>query len=316
VFVPTVLIHHLLAWYYILKFTKKGPAHVTLFFVTNPGVWDANRKRAFFPKSTIILKYLLRLFKSLVKSNIVTLAVETQGAKSEFEKLSGLPFKLLPHPVPFEQNVQERSALVNGSRNSKNIHFACYGFARHEKGSDLLKAAIEQILKDDPGFEGHFSIQWTDPFKMPDGTNCAPGEILTRSPKVNIINRALMSNEYNRLLEQTDCMILPYRNSSYHARVSRVAIEAAANGIPIIYTKDGWLEETVVNYGAGIGVADEEIDGIVAAIYQMQESLERFKILAQNVTPKARAYYSPRHFVELLFNTQQIPSYIRQDITT
>jgi glycosyltransferase involved in cell wall biosynthesis len=299
VFVPTVLIHHLLAWYYIMKFNPNRPKHVTLFFVTNPGVWDAETKKSFFPKSSIILRYLLRLFSSLVKSGKVTFAVETKGAKTEFESLCALPFKLLPHPVPFNQTSQIDADKSNSYLN-ENLSFACYGFARHEKGSDLLRSAIEQILKDKPEFKGHFTIQWTDSFKMPDGTDCGPGEILTNHPKVTIINRAVMSDEYNQLLAQTDCMILPYRNSSYYARVSRVAIEAAANAIPIIYTKNGWLEETAVDYGAGIGIEDESVTDIIGAIYSMQINYASYRLNAQQAVQRAHDYYSPNHFVHLL----------------
>ncbi len=94
---------------------------------------------------------------------------------------------------------------------------------------------------------------------MPDGTTCSPGEILKNHPKVRVIDRAVQSQEYGYLLSETDCMILPYRNSSYHARVSRVAIEAVTNGIPVIYTNHGWLEETINHYGAGIGIEDESV---------------------------------------------------------
>jgi glycosyltransferase involved in cell wall biosynthesis len=300
VFVPTVLVHHLLAWYTIMTFNANKPKHVTLFFVTNPGVWNAETKKSFFPKSTIILKYLLKMFGALVKSGAVTFAVETKGAKAEFETLSGLPFKLLPHPVPFDQINAEEPA-VDVAKNQP-VHFACYGFARHEKGSDLLKTAIERLLEKTPDFKGHFSIQWTDTFKMPDGSDCQPGEFLIKHPKVTIINRAVMSEEYNKLLAQTDCMMLPYRNSSYHARVSRVAIEAAANGIPMIYTKDGWLEETVVGYGAGVGIADENVDELIAAIQTIVKEFGHYKTLAVDKKKTAREYYSAINFCKLLLD--------------
>ncbi|WP_342646850.1 glycosyltransferase [Mucilaginibacter sp. CSA2-8R] len=301
VFVPTVLVHHLLAWYYIMSFDSNRAKHVTLFFVTNPGVWDASKNKAFFPKSTVILKYLLKLFDGLVKAGKVTFAVETKGAKAEFETLSGLPFKLLPHPVPFEQDAVTPAA-EQGPVAKPVVNFACYGFARHEKGSDLFKQAIEEILKRYPDFNGHFHIQWTDAFKMPDSSDCTPGNVLLTHPKVTVINRAVMSEEYNKLLTETDCMVLPYRNSSYHARVSRVAIEAAANAIPMIYTKGGWLEETVSGYGAGIGIDDESVESLINAILEMQTKFSSYQATAKTAMLQARAYYSPQHFVSLLLN--------------
>ena len=301
VFVPTVMVHHLLAWYTIMTFNVNKPKHVTLFFVTNPGIWNAETKKSFFPKSTVILKYLLKMFGSLVKAGAVTFAVETKGAKAEFETLSGLPFKLLPHPVPFAQTSAETPAVE--VMEHKPVHFACYGFARHEKGSDLLKTAIERLLENAPDFNGHFSIQWTDTFKMPDGSDCGPSKLLLTHPKITIINRAVMSDEYNELLAQTDCMMLPYRNSSYHARVSRVAIEAAANGIPMIYTEDGWLEETVVGYGAGVGIANENVDELIAAIQTIEKDFSLFKKQAIDKRKPARDYYSALNFCKLLLDS-------------
>lgn len=334
IFVPTVLVHHLLAWWIIAQFHPHKPHHLTLFFVTNPGSWNQQTKTSFLPKSSQLLALLLRGFRKLVQQGRVTLGVETKGAKREFESLTGLPFKLLPHPVPqpnaileetitestkphticltnkvshqifnLESSPQENQSAL-ATLNSTSIHptrFACYGFARYEKGSDLLKAALEHLLKDQPDLNAQFRIQWTDPFGMPDGSLCEPSLFLTNHPQVSIINRPLLTDDYQALLHTTDCMILPYRNSSYYARVSRVAIEAACLGIPMIYTKGGWLEETVMEFGAGIGIEDENVDELFEAIKTMLSEYAIYHKSALMKRERARQYFSGESFCRLLF---------------
>lgn len=305
VFVPTVLVHHLLAWYIIMRLHPDKPAHLTLFFVTPPGVWDDKRKMTDFPKSTIILKKLLQLFRQFIIAGKVTLAAETREARNQFEKVSGLPFTLMPHPVPFNDTATDNTSAkidMMASGRQQPVSFGCFGFARHEKGADLLKAAIEKILASNSDFPAHFTIQWTDPFTMPDGSICTPGCTLESHPQVTIVDRPLASNEYKALLLKTDCMILPYRNSSYHARVSRIAIEAACNSIPIIYTKGGWLEENAENFGAGVGIADESPDELISAIQTVCYDFKKFSNQAKDSVQKARAYYDPGHFSRLLLN--------------
>ncbi len=301
ILVPTVMVHHLLAWHMVMSLSN-APKHLTLFFITNPGEWDAAAKAPFFPKSTIILKKLLLRFKKLVASGKVTLAVGTVGNKAEFEKLTGLPFTMAPQPVPIDAEKVYALKQQEQQKQNNGVVFSCLGFARHEKGSDLLKIAIEKIFTSNPDFGGRFMIQWVDPFMMPDGSVCEPGEFLVNHPNVEIIDRGVLADEYTRLLAKADCMVLPYRNSSYYARVSQVATECNCICTPIIYTKGGWLEETVSGYGAGIGIEDESVDSLVAAILNMQKEYNAYQAAAKTVMLQARTYYSPQHFVSILLN--------------
>ena len=291
IFVPTVLLHHLIAWWAIASFHPLAPKHITLFFVTNPGVWHRDKQRAILPKSARLQGWLLKLFSNSIKQGKVTLAVETRGAKREFERLAGVPFRLLPHPVP-EFDLK--------STNDKALNFACYGFARYEKGSDLFKKAITRILNRQPNFEAQFRLQWVEPFTLPNGVICHPDREFCQHFQVSIIDRPLPSQDYQTLLQATKCMVLPYRNSSYHARVSRVAIEAIFLGIPVIYTKGGWLEEVVTGFGAGIGIEDENVSDLVAAIELMSVNYSCYRQQAIAKIPAARRYFSSQNFFNLL----------------
>lgn len=290
VFVPTVLVQHLLAWWLVTTFHPNRPRRVTLFFVATPGVWDQQTGKAVMPRSSVLMKMLLRLFKGKLKQGRIRLGVETKAAEQEFRALTGLPFHLFPHPVEFSPIT---SAPTGGFK------FCCYGFARHEKGSDLLAAAIDRITASKKFPEITFRIQWLTPFKMPDGSECGPDQ-LRGNDRVEIINQALNESEYFDLLKDTDCMLLPYRNSSYHSRLSRVAIEAAILGIPMVYTKGGWLEEIATGFGSGAGMQDGSVDGLVDAIGEIAANLDEFKLKASQRSSDARAYYSGQRFIDTL----------------
>ncbi|MEI9919960.1 MAG: glycosyltransferase [Bacteroidota bacterium] len=289
IFVPTVLVQHLLAWWVIMNFHSNRPRRLTLFFVATPGVWNEDLSKSEFPRSSILMRFLLRRFR---RRKDVRLGVETTSALKEYESMTDLKFTLFPHPVEFDVS----PAPVP---NSLCLEFCCYGFARHEKGSDLLASAVNSIEAAHmvPGI--HFRVQWIDTFRMPDGADCGPDN-LKNNKRVTLITHALNENEYLEELKNTTCMLLPYRNSSYHSRLSRVAIEAAFLGIPMIYTKGGWLEEHVVEYGAGIGIKDGSVDELVNAIETMAAHINEYKKTAVMKMSAARDYYSGHRFVDIL----------------
>ncbi|WP_053976070.1 glycosyltransferase [Mangrovimonas xylaniphaga] len=291
VFCPTVTVHHLLAWYVLLKLYPQNIQKLCLFFVTNPGVWDAHTQTVVYPKSSKIFGRILEKFGSYVEAGKVVLGVETLGAKTEFEHISGVNFALFPHPVPF--------ALEQDQQKGNAIHLACYGFARYEKGSDILQEAITHLLE--TGVENvHFTIQWTDGFDSPDGTKCEVNSILKQSSQVTIIDKAMNSDEYQSWLKRTDGMLLPYRNSSYYARVSRVAIEATNMGIPCVYTKGGWLEDTISEYGSGVGIDDESVEALVKGIKEIIGNFKDYKTISLQNKTRSIAYFQPYNFCKQL----------------
>ena len=87
---------------------------------------------------------------------------------------------------------------------------------------------------------------------MPDGTMLEPGEEIVNSDHITFYNDSLEAAAYNTWLSQTDFVILPYRKSSYYNRLSRVAIEAGARGIPLIYTDGTWTEEVAALVECGV----------------------------------------------------------------
>jgi len=298
IFVPTVLVHHLIAWLVLVYLHPKIASKVTLFFVSHPGIWDKALRKGRIPRSSLLQKLLLRLFRSKIEQKKVRFAVETRTAQFEYEALTGLSFELLPHPVP--------QVVATPKPTNHAFTFSSFGFARHEKGSDLIQSALLELASNE-GAKFRFLIQWVDSFKMPDGSVCDSASLKVLKDNVQVISTPLNETEYEEYLNATSCMVLPYRNSSYYARVSRVAIEAVCKGIPLIYTKGGWLEELVTRLGAGIGIEDEDVVGLIEGLIEMKSKYPEFRNIALMRSETAKAYYSPDSFVKILLTSK--PTY-------
>jgi glycosyltransferase involved in cell wall biosynthesis len=295
-FVPTVLPHHLLAWWLIMKFHPNRPKKLVLLFLNTPAVWNADRKTSVLPRRAKFTAILVRLFKKFQNEKTVYLGAQTKSARREMEELTGLPFELFPQPVNCFQ-LNPPTAAGEGS-----ITYGFFGFTRYEKGPDIFIQALRRLVRN--GLEPNikFIIQWTSAFLLPDGTVFDLEEELADHPNVQLIRRPLDPAEYYDLLSSTDCVILPYRNASYYSRDSRITIEAIASGRPVLFTKGGWIDETVSAFGAGIGIEDENVEQLFSGIIEMNIKIEFYKREADNKSRLARKYFSPNFFTESLLN--------------
>jgi glycosyltransferase involved in cell wall biosynthesis len=292
-FVPTALPHHLLAWWIVMRFHPKRPRQLTLLFLNTPAVWNKEQKTTILPRRARVTGMLIRMFKQLQRKNLVRLSVQTNAAKKELETLTGLPFDLLPQPV-------NHIPPMPFSNDNNFFTYGFFGFTRYEKGADLLVDVLRRILREKTGNRIKFRIQWTSSFQLPDGTACDMNDEIAQHPSVDVIRHSLTPAAYYELFSTTDCLLLPYRNSSYYSRDSRITIEAVTTGKPVIFTKGGWLDETVSEYGAGIGIMDESAEDLYQAIRQMSDNSETYKGLARQRAAKAKAYYGPDFFVKKL----------------
>jgi glycosyltransferase involved in cell wall biosynthesis len=103
IFVPTVLVHHLLGWWLLLK-TGSLPreSRVLLFFPNLPirlddvgcAYWNAG-------PTTKLMAWLFANLRKGVESGRVVLGVETHSMQRALEGLIQMPVAYLPHPVEF-----------------------------------------------------------------------------------------------------------------------------------------------------------------------------------------------------------------------
>ena len=256
IFVPTVSVHHLLAWARLIKGTlRHRKTRVLLFFLTAPARVDsAGGTISDTSASARLLLALVKWLAPEVRDGKVVLGVETKAIQKAFEHLTGLPFVWFPQPVA--------PHVRNPISPDKWIKMACFGAARAEKGSDVLQDAVKLHRRDHPSSRVRFTIQWVEDFN-------AGGRLMTKSSelqgdgKVRFVTRYFRNEEYAEHLRQTDVMLLPYRLSSYALRGSRVVIEAAVNGIPVVATRGTTLAGVAQEFGTGIFCNDGDPQSVL-----------------------------------------------------
>jgi len=233
-----------------------------------------------------------------VRSGRIVIAAETKGMQNELQRFTGLPVSLSPHPVEFRRPSDTLTSVSLGQRHPLTV--TCPGFARHEKGSDLLQGAIRILFASQHRCKFRFVLQWPKPFEMPDQKLMGPSLELLSDKRVEFLNRNLSPEEYTQLLDRTDLIVLPYRRCSYHHRVSRVAIEAAGHGIPIIYTEGTWAEEVASLADCGISIHSESAEEVATAILNASERVNELRFRARAGAFKVSNYHSVATFAKML----------------
>lgn len=244
--------------------------------------------------STLLAKFCFRLLTPAVEAKNVILAAETEAMKRELEEFTNLPVELFPHPI------EAKNLSLNAKIAPEPITVSCPGFARHEKGSDLLLSAIGLLNSEDALEHFHFILQWPEPFMLPDGAMVEPGDEVLNSTHTSFYNESLDAEAYNKWLSQTDFVILPYRKSSYYNRLSRVAIEAGARGIPLIYTDGTWTEEVAALVECGVKIDEESPAELVKALNRAYRDAENLKGRAVAGSERVKQYHSCEKFRSIM----------------
>ena len=242
---------------------------------------------------------LLQALGPEITSGKVVLGAETHEMKTAAANAFGVPFTYFPHPVssPF-------SSTSTASAPPPLI-MACYGQARHEKGSDLLIRAIETYLKRHPESSTRFVFQWIEDFCDTDGRIIQLSESLKKNPRVEIVNRFFEVGEYAKRLAWTQVLLLPYHCSSYGLRVSRVAIEAMGNGIPVVATRGTTLAEQARQFGSAVLCEEDDEESLVAAIETAEQHYESLAVRARQMQVPARRHFSVEHFRNILLSIRE-----------
>ncbi len=300
VFVPTVIIYHWIAWLFLVKkYQGKKFKRLVLFIRNNAGIYPNNSSQPVFGKRTIILKKILQQYRKYIQSGLVCLGTDSKRHATEYNLLAGVDVKVFPHPKTELDNLHKNLNHVN--HDTKVVVISCLGPARLEKGIDVLQQAILHLLTTNPELNAKFIIQWSQDIFNTDGVQVERYSELENSNKVQFLTSDLSSEEYNHYLTTSDCIILPYRRQSYYTRLSGVAVEAAILGIPIIYTKDTWLEDAVSEYGAGLSVENENYLDLAEKIELMVSHIDEYRNKAIQKSYLARKYHSPENFLQCLW---------------
>ena len=291
IFVPTVIVHHLLAWTALVKFAlRSGNARLLLFFPGLPVRRTAGDVALDGSPTSKLMRKLLRWLGPEIHAGKVILGVETQAMKHAAEQVFNLPFTYFPHPVTPCMDIGQRT--TDDIRRTM-ITMGFYGSARHEKGCQRLAAAVAEYGRRDPDSRVRFALQCVE-------GNDEDWRPLEKMPNVKLIRNYFGDGEYDRQFQATQVLLLPYRRSSYALRVSRVVIEAMVNGIPVVATRGTTLAEQAEQFGAAVLCDDENVESLVAAIETTEQNYESLAAKARERQALAREHFSIEYFRAVL----------------
>lgn len=282
IFVPTVLVHHLVGWSLLLRLLP-DKTRLLLFFPNTPIVYDTqNQSPKLSPDPTAkLFSWLVGRMKPFVESGQLILGAETHSMRSAMTSVLDVPFTYFPHPVK-----DHKSAIP---QKEKPLTFGCYGAARFEKGNDLLQLAIAQHLQQ-TNSDSNFAVQWISDFKDKNGNLIQKDPVLLQDQRVQFITEYFPEGGYATQMSRTDIMILPYREP-YRYRVSRVAIEAMVHGMPIIASRGTTIFEQASRYGTVVGCELGSVDSVIAAIEYVEQN--QHELIAE---AKAKSTAVSNHF--------------------
>ena len=297
-FAPTVAIHHVIGWRLLIaRHGRRGIGQIILLFRNNAGSYADDSKTPVFKRSTNILKWVLQSFRPVIARGRARFATDSKKLAFEYNHLCGIKPEVFPSPRIAPAAPSSPPLRASGAP----VIFSCLGPARFEKGIDVMQAAIRIYLERYPTGQARFVIQWNDPIVDADGAPYQADTALRDNPRVELIEQTMSSAAYDAAVARTDCMLLPYRRASYFARISGVAVEAVTAGVPVIYTRDTWNEDLVIDLGAGIGVADNDVKGLVEAIATMVDDFDQFSADAVARADLARRSHSPMAFASIVW---------------
>jgi glycosyltransferase involved in cell wall biosynthesis len=301
VFLPTLRIHHLIGLHQLIQ-SKLGQRVQRWVIMINHG--DANyapqSSEPKFPKTSLLLKQVLKRYKNWVKTGRVCFCSDSDQTAKEFFILSGIPFEEFPTPRTANDLVLTR-ATPGESLPAPTCTFTCLGAARWEKGSDILQTAIQQFLNDNPQAPVNFVYQWPSPFTDRLGRTCTVDPELAAHPKVTVLTESLTSEAYQRHFDQADAFVLPYRREVYFNRISGVVVEAATAAIPMIVTRDTWLERACMRYGHALSVPNASPELLASAFKDFLNNQAQHKARASERANIARRHHSPQAFYNALW---------------
>lgn len=296
-FFTAVRVHHVIglralcAWGLGRRFKK-----LTCFLLTSQAQYNGDFTSFHFPCQVRLIATVLKSFNHAVRRGSVILAGDSHITCGEYEKLTGVPMTLFPSPgadLRYEKVVRRDDGPV----------FTILGVSTWDKGIDVFQEAILRFIERNPTSPASFVLQWSVPCQGPDGVVTVISDRLRASARVTLLEQRLSNEEYATFFQDADFIVLPYRKATYFNRISGVAVEAAVSGKPMIVTEDTWLSWAMREFGSGIAVTEDDVDGWCAALEKCCAERERMLATARERMAVARDYNSSERYLSILWET-------------
>jgi glycosyltransferase involved in cell wall biosynthesis len=270
--------------------------HLLAIMIDSPGL-RCNDGKYLFPRSSYPLKLLLKWISRRRRGDRLIFAAESEAMAKQFKVFCGIDFLTVPHVTTIPPEIIWRGA--GESQVPERIRLGVFGFTRYDKGIDVLHDAIKVMPARERALL-EFVLQWTGDYSLPCGKIITKDHELLESEGVSYIPAFEDSHEYYEWLQKIDAIILPYRKEFYLDRMSRVAVDAALAGLPVVYPRETWLEGFQANYGAGVPFSAGDSVSLAEGILRFKASFREHSAVAIKNISRTRNDFSGEKFFSIV----------------
>jgi glycosyltransferase involved in cell wall biosynthesis len=284
--------------------------------------WFRNLPRQVSPRLVLLFRYssdwfeywsshqmtceAFRILNLANFDNKLCLCSDSDRLAKEYSRFTTEPLTVVPIPHTTYTITQENP--LTQPQPLKSLGFVSLGNARDEKGFLDILQAIKILHQSGELDKFTFILQANNisSYFIP------PEELLSAVEEVKSLNLAnvyficdtLSSEEYYRLLQKADVVLLPYWRSIYVSRTSGIFTEALAAGKPVIVTEDTWMSEQLSQDGAGVLCRDRDSNDLVRAILKIAAHYEDYA----NKAKTAKDIWLQKHNPDALLEALVPPS--------
>lgn len=288
IFIPTTSAHNMLALYWWMLSLPVKPRKICVFLRWNE------------VKNVTMINALQHL-KAMPQFRFVTDTNEL--AELYKQMVPSVKVVPIPHVIPKLKeelnNVLIKTKIQNLSKEKKNIAYV--GEARYDKGFQYLPNIIEKLIDTN---KYNFIIKTTTKVGGNDiNKNIISNavkklyELSEKNDNIVIIDEPIDVDEYYKLFNYYDIILLPYEKAYYNANSSGILAEAIAHEIPVIVTKETWLSRTCEYFEIGYEDAANDVDAYVQALKKLDENYNENLIKSKQNSNKFIQYHNPENLV-------------------
>ncbi len=226
-----------------------------------------------------------RLIEHLSRRRHIHLTTDSARLSDQLGGLTTSPVHVLPipHVPPVEATTRRHPGVTT---------FVSLGNARDEKGIFEILRAIRILHENDQLGGLRFVLQCND--AAPDVQAAIDRFAADAIPNCELLFDKLDTDEYYRLLWDSDVVLLPYWRSIYFGRTSGVFMEALSAGKPVIATGDTWMSDQLAEHGAGLVSRDRSAEVLAALMLRAAANRDALAETARDNRARWMETHNPR----------------------
>lgn len=288
IFFGTIQHIHFFGLFLWLITSKKENKPLKIILTLRLSIYRYDKNRWALPYFWYLLG--LKLINSIKNKYKIYLITDSQKLVTEFARVTSQKIQLLPIP---------HTHKLNNNFDNHKLIISSLGGARKNKGVDLIIDAIIDLSRDNIFKNIDFIIQ----SNCHENDNYMKSKInLLRSYKfdnVKILDSALSEDDYYKIFNKTDIVLIPYDLGIYYANTSGIFTEATSMGKPVIVTRDTWMSDNLSN-NCGLLINNRDSDDLVLKIKSMVLKYNEYKIASELNAKNWNNYHNPNNFINEL----------------